>query len=258
MKKLSLTLCLLCGLIAAGAQTQPAIIGINTENPQGVLHIDGGGDNPQTGAIPAAAATNDVVVTQEGRIGAGLLSPVSKIDLASSTPGAIRIQDGTEGEGKYLFSDANGVGSWVPLAVGSWYAALYDSPLLGYNSATTVRALSNYAGSLISPTGGGAINASAGSITLPQTGKYRVTVSIYWESNRTAPYVTKAILRSGGTARQTFTFWGGRTGTSGVMPSFVCILDFNAGETLTLATDETASNSANNAQAILFMVELLR
>jgi hypothetical protein len=141
MKRLILLVCLLCGL---SAKAQPAIIGINTENPQGVLHIDVCGD-PQTGAIPAAAATNDVVVAQEGRIGAGLLSPVSKIDL-------------------------------------------------GYNSATTVRALSNYAGSLISPTSGGAINASAGSITLPQTDKYRVTVSIYWESNRTVPYVTQAIL----------------------------------------------------------------
>ena len=41
MKTLTLSVCLLCGL-AATAQTQPASVGIQTENPQGVLHIDGG------------------------------------------------------------------------------------------------------------------------------------------------------------------------------------------------------------------------
>jgi hypothetical protein len=30
-------------------------------------------------------------------------------------------------------------GSWASLATGSWYAALHNSPLLGYSAANTVR-----------------------------------------------------------------------------------------------------------------------
>jgi hypothetical protein len=264
MKHLILSLCLLCGLAVARAQTPPGIIGINTENPQGVLHIDGASTpattNPSAGPVSAVQASDDVMIDASGRIGIGLQAPGAKVDMLSPTPGgALRIQDGTQGEGKFLFSDANGVGSWASLATGSWYAALYDSPLLGYSSAYAVRELNNYAGSFISPSGGGATDAAAGSITLPFTGKYRLTISIYWECTRTAPYLTKGVFRVNGSNLWTFTQWGGSTaaGANGVMPSFAAILDLNAGDVITLATDETGANYANNAQAVLFMVELL-
>jgi hypothetical protein len=264
MKALSLSICLLCGL-AAAAQTPPGVIGINTVNPRGVLHIDGASTptttNPSAGSISPTQASDDVVVDASGRIGIGLLEPEAKADILSGTPGALRIQNGTEGEGKYLFSDAAGTGTWTPLAAGSWYAALYDGELLGYNINYTVRALSNYSGSLISSTGGGSVNATAGSVTVPVTGKYRITISVYWTCDRTAPYLTKVILRVNGSNRKTFTFWGAMASTSTttyeVQPSFIGVLDLNAGQVLTLATDETQANYANQAQGKLFLVELL-
>jgi flagellar motor switch protein FliM len=41
------------------------------------------------------------------------------------------------------------------------------------------------------------------------------------------------------------------------MPTFLGILDLEQGDVLSLATDETATTSANSAQSFLFMVELL-
>jgi hypothetical protein len=261
MKKRILFLCLLGGL-GATAQAQSGIIGINTENPKGVLHIDGASmppatTNPQTGDVSPAQAVDDVIVDAQGRIGIGHLSPEAQIDIHSDTPGAIRIQDGTEGEGKLLFSDANGLGAWGPGLTENWYAALYDGPLLAFTTSLSIRALNNYTGSLIAPEGGGSVNAAAGSITLPKAGTYRITISIYWECNRTAPYLARAILRVGGSSHKTFSNWGGNTSYS-VLPTFVGILELGAGNVLTLATDETGSNHANRAQAVLFMVELLR
>ena len=269
MKTQIIFFCLLCGLIAT-AQGPTGIIGINTLNPRGVLHIDGASTpettNAQSGTVTDPQATDDVIVDAQGRIGIGLLEPETRIDiLPSNTAGsAIRIQDGTEGAGKFLFSDENGVGSWAPLATGSWYAALYDSPLLGYTTTLSVRPFINYTNSVISSTGQyqslGSVNKAAGSIKLPATGKYRLTLSIYWiadnSNGRTAPYRTQAILRRNNTDHTTFNFWAGVL-NYGVLPTFINILEFQAGDVLTLVTDESRAAYANNAQAVLFMVELL-
>ncbi|WP_265130338.1 hypothetical protein [Chryseobacterium oranimense] len=47
------------------------------------------------------------------RIGLGTNTPSTKLHIDNgTTPGAIRIVDGTQGEGKILVSDANGLGTW--------------------------------------------------------------------------------------------------------------------------------------------------
>lgn len=47
------------------------------------------------------------------RVGLGVVAPTTKLHVNNgTTPGAIRIVDGTQGEGKVLVSDANGVGTW--------------------------------------------------------------------------------------------------------------------------------------------------
>ncbi|MEY8758443.1 hypothetical protein [Chryseobacterium tongliaoense] len=60
-----------------------AQIGINTGNPLGKFHVDGGKDNPNTGAPNSTQASNDVVVTNDGFVGVGVLNPVVKLDLRS-------------------------------------------------------------------------------------------------------------------------------------------------------------------------------
>jgi hypothetical protein len=272
MKTAILLLCLLCGLGVA-AQAPEGIIGINTVNPKGVLHIDGAANNPSAGNISAAEAADDVVIDAARRMGVGLrVSDVkAKLDISSSTPGAIRIEDGTEGAGRLFFSDADGIGRWMPLAIGSWVAALYNhddnNRFLGFSTDQSVRTFTNYDDSLFVSTGMGSLSKAAGSITIPpEPGRYRVTLTICWtadnSNSRTAPYKTRAILYAGSSEKETFDFWGGGTLNNSpaiaytTQPTFISILDLDGGETLTIATDER-ENRANNARAVLFMVELL-
>ncbi|GEN74387.1 hypothetical protein [Chryseobacterium hagamense] len=54
------------------------------------------------------------------RVGIGTSSPSAKLEVNNgTTPGALKITDGTQGEGKVLTSDANGVGTWRTMAFSS-------------------------------------------------------------------------------------------------------------------------------------------
>ncbi|MHC5310342.1 hypothetical protein ACYSNM_09835 [Myroides sp. LJL116] len=58
--------------------------GVQTRNPQGVLHIDGKGDNPKTAGIPNnTQASNDIIITDQGKIGVGTIEPKAAVDLRS-------------------------------------------------------------------------------------------------------------------------------------------------------------------------------
>lgn len=56
-------------------------VGINTENPKQIFHVDGQKDNPPTGNPTEADQLNDVVITENGQIGVGKISPTEKIDV---------------------------------------------------------------------------------------------------------------------------------------------------------------------------------
>ncbi|UKB78329.1 hypothetical protein [Chryseobacterium sp. MEBOG07] len=99
-----------------------AQVGINTTNPQATLHVDGGKDNPTTGAPTIAQQANDVVVTATGRIGIGTTTPSQKLEIqtggtpASPVPG-FKLVDGNQTDNYALVSDVNGIGTWKPIAV---------------------------------------------------------------------------------------------------------------------------------------------
>ena len=96
-KTFFLSVLLISGLIRAQ-------VGINTENPQGVFHLDGQGNTSG-----ATNASDDVIVTSSGDVGIGTLSPTQKLEVRES----LRIADGTQADG-YVFTavDANGKGEW--------------------------------------------------------------------------------------------------------------------------------------------------
>jgi hypothetical protein len=253
MKQYILSLCLLCASGAA-AQTPAGLIGINTTNPQGILHI------------AASQPADDAVIDSDGRMGVGIMPSTVKLDLRTSaaTPDAIRIQDGSQADGRLLISDEYGTGTWAPMA-GSWFAALYAGPLLPFTATRSIRSFVNYGDSVISDRNRGGLSKAAGAITLPETGRYRVTLSVYWIADRTSDtngrYTTLAVLyrKKGGAtlAQHTFPYWGGALNCS-VLPTFMSLLDLDQGDVLSLATDETATTSANSARVELFMVELLQ
>ncbi|UWX59783.1 hypothetical protein N0B40_15350 [Chryseobacterium oranimense] len=71
-----------CILLFSAIKTT-AQVGFFTSTPSQPLHIDAGKDN---GAAPdATKISNDVVISSQGQIGVGLLNPVTKVDLRSSS-----------------------------------------------------------------------------------------------------------------------------------------------------------------------------
>ncbi|MCD9617290.1 hypothetical protein [Chryseobacterium gleum] len=92
-------------------------VGINTPNPQGSFHVDGAKDNVSTGVPTVAQQSNDFVVLSNGNVGVGTVNPSNKLDIRSTTNGALKIVDGTQGNARVLTSDANGVATWKDLPV---------------------------------------------------------------------------------------------------------------------------------------------
>jgi len=81
IKKFNSIYKLLPGILIFSASTVAGQIGFFTPNPLQSLQIDAAKDN---GAAPdAAKLSNDVVATSDGKLGIGILNPVTKVDLRS-------------------------------------------------------------------------------------------------------------------------------------------------------------------------------
>ena len=96
---------------------QVSNVGIDTAVPKSLFHIDGKKDNPKTNSENpnSTQVANDVVISDQGNLGIGTITPTTKLEIVSPNPGAIKIVDGTEAESKVLMSDANGVATWQSL-----------------------------------------------------------------------------------------------------------------------------------------------
>lgn len=123
-KILLILLSISCGSVFVHGQ-----IGINTEFPLGILHVDGARDNLSL-SPSAEQVVNDVVVTSAGNIGIGTTAPIVKVDLKndpSTTVPSLRIQDISGAlPNKVLESGADGVAFWSPqpISVTKTYAAI--------------------------------------------------------------------------------------------------------------------------------------
>jgi hypothetical protein len=157
-------------------------VGINTEDPQGLLHIDAK-SNTVVNSSDTLNVGDDVVVTPQGRIGVGTTNPQTRLDIRSATSGAIRIQDGTEGAGKTLVSDANGSAQWEQII---WYAELKGGSSVGATSGSTAQIWPpfTFTGSELFPAGAGGVDPTAGTIQVLYTGLYRLTLTGTADDNR--------------------------------------------------------------------------
>jgi len=77
-------------------------VSFGTATPQAMFHIDGARDNNINSAPTTAQQVNDIVVNTSGNIGIGTINPTNKLDIRSSTNGAVKIVDGTQGANKVL------------------------------------------------------------------------------------------------------------------------------------------------------------
>lgn len=96
---------LLMGIFSLGLSY--AQVGINTQNLSGVFHIDPKGD---TNAAGTSGTDDDIVITTDGKVGIGTISPTRTLDLQ----GNFKLVDGTQADGYFLTSDNDGYGSWKP------------------------------------------------------------------------------------------------------------------------------------------------
>jgi hypothetical protein len=118
--------------VCMSAQSEEGI-GINMDSdPIGAFHLDGrasaASSNPaEGGALSSVQQSDDVVISSEGRLGIGTVSPTARLTV--DTQGAagvypLRVRDGSQGAGKMMTSDANGHASWqtiTPLPQDSVY-----------------------------------------------------------------------------------------------------------------------------------------
>jgi hypothetical protein len=100
MKKRVL-LCSLLGVISVCSFSQKKQgVGINTENPQGVFHINGTKEN---------LSQDDFIIDADGKVGIGTLTPQSKLEIIGTKGKGLRVTPpGKITEGEIITSDAEG------------------------------------------------------------------------------------------------------------------------------------------------------
>lgn len=85
-----------------------AQVGVNTNSPLGVFHIDPLMNTTQWGGV-LNNDSDDFIITNDGKVGIGTASPSTKLDLR----GKVKYVDGTERQGYILTTDANGFARWA-------------------------------------------------------------------------------------------------------------------------------------------------
>lgn len=96
-----------------------AQVGINTDNPQGILHID---PNADYNGTDATRNYDDIIVTADGKLGLGIISPSTLMHIktagTASTPvSGLRLEDGNQGAGRILAANNNtGLATWKDIS----------------------------------------------------------------------------------------------------------------------------------------------
>lgn len=103
MKKYIFFLSIACLILSI--DNIPAQIGVQTENPLAIFHIDPKRDTNSTGT---ANTSDDIVVTTSGNVGIGTIAPSTKLDVR----GTFRLRDGNQAANRVLVTDASGNARW--------------------------------------------------------------------------------------------------------------------------------------------------
>lgn len=145
-----------------------AQVGINTTNPQGILHID-----PLNNTVGSTNVSDDIIVTSDGSVGIGIINPTAKLHIMGKS--SLRIADGTQSDG-YVFTSVNnmGLGRWLNPDVSSRVStcSIVSTSSMNYN-LNVERALT---GTLTLPVNDLGFTTSGNNFIVPK-GKYLVVIN---------------------------------------------------------------------------------
>lgn len=270
MNKLHIILILLGGSVSLSAQ-----IGVNTSNPQVLFHIDPKQNNHATGAPTLQQTEDDIVITQNGSMGIGTITPETKLDIRKRTSidDLLFIDNGRALiPNQYLISDSQGNALWSSVFA-SWFAYMSNALPID-NKYPDFFLLEDYSSSGISEAGIGSVNSTDGTITVPYNGIYKLTCSAHWGYRRSVSYTDKykvgLLIKRTTLSGISSDIWNptsiGATSSWGISPVFSNIIFLNAGDVLSMYSDQrftapyTNDNApvANQSGSAFFLVEYLQ
>lgn len=189
MKKYILTFLTLAPMIIV------AQVGIRTQKPQQIFHIDVATNNPTDNTAPSPAqAEDDFVVTKDGRVGVGVINPAVRFDIRSnSSENAIGIgttaQTAAQAKGGAIQYHESGTSwglsysdgtNWHFLPTSSVKALVYAGKSSAQTFANgTIANVTNW-NVLIDRTN--SFDPTTGVFTAPNDGEYIVSVNIVTQS----------------------------------------------------------------------------
>lgn len=241
-----------------------AQIGINTENPQALLHIDGASTptttNPSSGTISAIQASDDIVVSNDGKIGIGTIDPSAKVSIVASVAGeALSLKDGSQEKYRVLMSDMNGFGTWKN--IGATWSASLNNASLNVGSYVGYYKFTSYSYSTTSDLSLGTVNIQTGDLTVPFTGYYKVTLSAWFGNTKLLSgkdfYQISPRLYINNTISQwlpdnySFTMQGNNA-------SFVAVLKLNVNDVLSVYLDRSVSSKSFESSYMTLFVEFYK
>lgn len=152
-------------------------VGINTNNPLQLLHIDGKKNTTTSTTNSDEEIADDIVITNTGNVGLGILNPTNKLHIDSrskSNPtlpiAGFRLQDGSEAPNRALTSDANGFASWIPVDFTGYTIIPYERKEVTFSIPPGLGSIYIYSGLYID---------------FPVPGKYLISIGAKVETNRT-------------------------------------------------------------------------
>ncbi|PXV63796.1 hypothetical protein CLV62_11245 [Dysgonomonas alginatilytica] len=146
-------------------------VGILTNTPENVFHIDAAGNND---IVPIITKYNDeIVVNNDGKMGIGTNTPTAKLHIKGSSNNNFKLETGnTPLNNAVMVSDADGVGTWQSSPpFNQNYKWRLSSSFWHTGAALKMTGSVTFSGNLV-----GAVNNPDYTLTIP-SGKYLVLIN---------------------------------------------------------------------------------